>query len=186
MDGMKVEFILDAGELLHMPLFTTFNSFLAEGFPKALSTEVVHALLKGGDASKFDNYRGITVGLILAKLFTMILDKRLSEWAKQHGLRAKGQVGFCKDYCTIDQLFILRTLIKHNKAKKKPFYYYFVDFKKAFDIVPCEVLWHVLAGLGLEGHFLRCLQAMYAKDTVCINHPSEGVTSSFKCQQIVK
>jgi hypothetical protein len=27
---------------------------------------------------------------------------------------------------------------------------------------------------------------MYAKDTVCINHPSEGVTSSFRCQQGVK
>jgi hypothetical protein len=79
-----------------------FNSFLAEGFLEALSTEVVHALFKGGDASKFDNYRGITVGPILAKLFIMILDKRLSEWAKQHGLRAKGQVGFCKDYHTID------------------------------------------------------------------------------------
>jgi hypothetical protein len=27
---------------------------------------------------------------------------------------------------------------------------------------------------------------MYAKDTIHINHPSEGVTSSFKCQQGVK
>jgi len=27
---------------------------------------------------------------------------------------------------------------------------------------------------------------MYAKDTICINHPSKGVTSSFKCQQGVK
>jgi hypothetical protein len=27
---------------------------------------------------------------------------------------------------------------------------------------------------------------MYAKDNVCINHPSEGVTSSFRCQQGVK
>jgi hypothetical protein len=47
LDGMKVEFILDAGELLHMPLLTTFNCFLEEGFLKALSTEVVHALFKG-------------------------------------------------------------------------------------------------------------------------------------------
>jgi hypothetical protein len=31
------------------------------------------------------------VGPILVKMFVMILDKRLSEWAKQHGLRAKGQ-----------------------------------------------------------------------------------------------
>jgi hypothetical protein len=38
LDGMKAKFILDVGELLHMPLLTTFNYFLAEGFPKALST----------------------------------------------------------------------------------------------------------------------------------------------------
>jgi hypothetical protein len=44
----------------------------------------------------------------------------------------------------------------------------------------------MLAGLGVEGRFLRCLQAMYAKDTICINHPSEGVTFSFRCQQGVK
>ncbi len=50
----------------------------------------------------------------------------------------------------------------------------------------CEVLWQVLASLKVEGHFLRCLKAMYAKDIVCINHPSKGVTSNFKCQQGVK
>jgi hypothetical protein len=96
LDGMKAEFILDVGKLLHMPLLITLNYFLAEGFPKALSTRVVHALFKGGDASEFDNYRGITVGPILTKLFVMILDKRLSEWAEQHGLCAKGQAGFAK------------------------------------------------------------------------------------------
>jgi hypothetical protein len=112
LDGMKVEFILDARELLHMPLLTTFNYFLAEGFLETLSTGVVHTLLKRDDASEFDNYKGITVRPILAKLFAMILDKRLSEWVEQHGLRAKGQARFCKDYRTTDQLFILRTLIK--------------------------------------------------------------------------
>ncbi len=112
LDGMKVEFILDVGELLHIPLLTTFNCFLEEGFLEALSTGVVHALFKRGDASKFDNYRGITVGPILAKLFAMILEKRLSEWVEQHGLRAKGQAGFRKDYRPTDQLFILRTLIE--------------------------------------------------------------------------
>ncbi len=44
----------------------------------------------------------------------------------------------------------------------------------------------MLTSLRVEGHFLQCLQAMYAKDTIRINHPSEGVTSSFKCQQGVK
>jgi hypothetical protein len=107
LDDMKAEFILDAGELLHIPLLTTFNCFLEEGFLEALSTGMVHVLFKEGDVSKFDNYRRITVGPILAKLFAMILEKRLSEWVEQHGLRAKGQAGFRKDYHTTDQLFIL-------------------------------------------------------------------------------
>ncbi len=113
---MKAEFILDAKEVLHMPLLIAFNYFLEENFPKALSTGVVHALFKRGDASEFDNYKGITIKPILVKLFVMILDKRLSEWAKQHELRAKGQAGFRKDYRTTDQFFILRTLIRHAKG----------------------------------------------------------------------
>ncbi len=61
-----------------------------------------------------------------------------------------------------------------------------MDFKKAFNIVLREVLWQVLTGFGVERRFLQCLQVMYAKDTVYINHPSEGVTSNFRCQQGVK
>jgi hypothetical protein len=101
LDGMKAKFILDAGELLHMPLLIAFNCFLAEGFPEAFSIGVVHTLFKGGDAFEFDNYMGIIVGLILAKLFTMIFDKRLNEWAEQHGLNNMGcmprvKLGFAK------------------------------------------------------------------------------------------
>jgi hypothetical protein len=97
---MKVEFILDVRELLRMPLLIAFNCFLAKGFPKALSIGVVHMLFKGGDAFEFDNYRGIIVGPILAKLFAIILNKRLNEWAEQHGLCAKGQARFRKNYHT--------------------------------------------------------------------------------------
>jgi hypothetical protein len=116
----------------------------------------------------------------------MILDARLSAWAEERGLRASGQAGFRKDHRTTDQLFILRTLVEQSKAKKKPLYCCFVDFKKAFDTVPREKLWQVLAGLGVDGKFLKCLQSMYAKDTVCINHPTEGLSSSFRCHQGVK
>jgi len=96
LDGMKVKFILDAGELLHMPLLTTFNCFLVEGFLEALSTRVLHVLFKRGDVSEFDNYRGITVGPILAKLFAMIFDKRLSEWLNNMGCVSRVKLGFTK------------------------------------------------------------------------------------------
>ncbi len=55
-----------------------------------------------------------------------------------------------------------------------------------FDIVSRETLWQMLVDLGVEGCFLRCLQVMYTKDTIHINHLSEDVTSSFRCEQGVK
>jgi hypothetical protein len=75
-------------------------------------------------------------------------------------------------------------LIEQSKAKKKPLYYCFVDFKKEFDIMPREMLWQMLASFRVEGRFLRCLQAMYAKDIVRINHPSKGVTSSSSANKV--
>jgi hypothetical protein len=44
---MKAKFKLDAGELLYMPLLTTFNYFLMEGFLEALSTGWSTGSLKG-------------------------------------------------------------------------------------------------------------------------------------------
>jgi hypothetical protein len=41
-----------------------------------------------------------------------------------------------------------------EQGKKKPLYCYFVGFKKAFYIVLREVLWQMLVGLRVEGHFL--------------------------------
>jgi hypothetical protein len=65
----------------------------------------------------------------------MILDKRLSEWAEQHG--AKDQVGFSKDYRTIDQLFILRTLIEQSKAKKETIIFVVLWISKRRSILCC-------------------------------------------------
>ncbi len=87
LDGMKAKFILDPGKLLHMPLLIAFNYFLVEGFLKALSTGMVHVFFKRGHAFEFDDYKGIMVGPIPTKFFTMIFDKRLHEWTEQHGLR---------------------------------------------------------------------------------------------------
>jgi len=71
----------------------------------------------------------------------MILKARLSNWAEERGLRAKGQTGFRKDFRTTDNLYILRTLIEQSTHKRKKVYCCFVDFRKTFDTVPRDLLW---------------------------------------------
>ncbi len=81
LNGIKAEFLLDVGDMLHVPLQIVFNKLLQQGYLASLSIAIIHALHKGGDALQFENYRGITVGPVLAKVFSMILEARLSNWA---------------------------------------------------------------------------------------------------------
>jgi len=98
--------------MLHVPLQIVFNKLLQQGYSAGLSTEVIHALHKGGDALQFENYRGITSGPVLVKVFAMILEARLSSWAEERGLHARGQAGFRKDLRTMDNMYILRMFIE--------------------------------------------------------------------------
>ncbi len=61
-----------------------------------------------------------------------------------------------------------------------------MDFKKAFDTVPRDLLWQVLEGLGISGWILECLRSMYRQDQACLHHPEEGLTPTFLCPIGVK
>jgi hypothetical protein len=61
-----------------------------------------------------------------------------------------------------------------------------VDFKKAFDTVPRDLLWQVQEGLGISGRILECLRSMYHQDQACLHHPEEGFTPTFFCRIGVK
>jgi hypothetical protein len=106
---------LDAVDALQQPLLIAFNKILCEGYCESLFVGIIHALYKRGDCSQFNNSKGITVGPVLTKVFAMILESRISQWAETNDLRAKGQAGFRKDFKTIDNLFILCTLTEQAK-----------------------------------------------------------------------
>ncbi len=187
LDGIKAEYIVDAYQILAPYLLRTFNQLLDNTFPVELSVGVIHPIFKSGDPTDPGNYRGITVGPVLAKMFAMILDQRIATWTENNNLRAKGQAGFRRDYRTTDNLFILKTLLEKRKSRTKAkLYCCFVDFKKAFDSIPRSVLWQVLHELGVRGRIMHCLQSMYSTDSACVRVPGSGVTSSFTCHMGVK
>ncbi len=134
------------------------------------------------------NYRGITVGPVFAKLFAMIIERRLASWAEVHGVKARGQVGFRKNYRTTDNVFVLRPLIdKQKKARQEgggggKLYCCFVDFKNT---VPRALLWQVLEDLGVQGRLLDIIKSMYAHECAAVR-TSEGLSEIFRCFVKVK
>ncbi len=77
-DGIRAEHILDASEVLLDPLVQTFNQLLNKGVPPSWCTGLLHPIFKAGDSEDAGNYRGITVVVIIAILFAMVLESRAS------------------------------------------------------------------------------------------------------------
>lgn len=89
----------------------------------------------------------------------------------------------------MDNIFILRNLIDTAKASSnrsaKKLYVCFVDFKKAFDTVPRDLLWERLREIGIQGTMLNAIISMYKDVTACVKTPS-GMTDFFPCTLGVK
>ena len=163
---------------------------LASHFPERLFVGLITAVYKSGDKFDMGNYRGITVGSVVAKLFAMILEQRIASWAEKHAVKAKGQAGFRKDFRTTDNIFILRSLFdkqkqSRQKGKAGKLYCCFVDFRKAFNTVPCAVLWQVLEGLGVHGTILDIIKSLYAHNSAAVRS-SQGISAIFRCLMGVK
>ena len=52
---------------------------------------------------------------------------------------------------TVDNIFVLHSLITHYVNEKKKLYSTVIDFKKAFDFVVRDVLWFRLVKSGVRG-----------------------------------
>ena len=115
----------------------------------------------------------------------MLLESRLAQWAEARGARAPAQAGFRPDHRTTDHIFTLQTLISQARAHHRPLYCCFVDFKKAFDSVPRELLWQRLRDADINGAMLAALQSLYTTVTARASTPA-GLTDPFPCDLGVK
>ena len=70
-------------------------------------------LHKKGDKSYVDTYRGITLLRTLGKLFTRLLNNRLTDWAETYSVFTEPQAGFREKMSTVDNIFVLHGLITY-------------------------------------------------------------------------
>ena len=110
-------------------------------FPEAWSVGEIIPPHKKGDKNNVDNYRGITLLSTLGKLFSRILNNRLTVWSEAYSVYIEAQSGFRENMCTADNIFVLHGLIAHFLNSNKRLVCSFIDLLKAFDFVVRDVLW---------------------------------------------
>ena len=101
-------------------------------FPSKWSEGYIVPLHKKGSINEVENYRGITLLSVFGKLFSRVLNNRLSAWAEDYHIYIEAQADFRKEMGTIDNIFILHGLIKHFINLEQKTLCCFYRFHKSF------------------------------------------------------
>lgn len=107
------EYIKSTGNIF-MPIYVSlFNKILDSGiFPEDWTLGLIVLIFKKkGNIDDCNNYRGITLLSGLGKLFTNILNTRLTNSCENGSILNENQAGFRKNYSTTDHIFVLKYII---------------------------------------------------------------------------
>jgi len=173
--------LIKAGKTALTPVLAClFTAVFRSGcFPPDWALGAITPVHKKGDTSDPNNYRGITVGHVLGKLYALVINARLTAWVEGRGLRAQGQGGFRQGRGTVDNCFILRALAERARSRGVKLFCCAVDLEKAFDSLDRPLLWDALRRVGIGGTMLLAIRAMYADVPVCVR-TAEGLSGCFQ------
>ena len=114
------------------------------------------------------NFRSISLISTVGKLFTGLINKRISTFIETNDLLVDEQNGFRAKRSCEDHIFALSSILNATKAKKLDTYACFVDFMKAFDSVHHKLLLYKLYSIGVRGTMYNMVKAMYTNATSAV------------------
>ena len=154
-----------------------FNIIFVAGYPLAWSAAKLIMLFKKGLRTLCDNYRGISVINAISKIYDYVINNRLILWytvcREQAGAQAKRGC--------IEHIVTLRLLFNVFLRKRVKLFVVFVDFSKAYDMVPRSRLFDILVDLGCGVTMLSALVSMYSNTTNILG--STVITSTIGVRQ---
>ena len=158
LDSISNEIIKASAPIILLFLVIFFNKILeTKKHPDEWVVGIITPLHKSGEIDDPDNYRGITINSCLSKLFTLLLNNRLTNYINKEDALKFNQIGFRKGFQTADHVLTLKTLIDKYLDRNQKLYICFVDFCKAYDSIYGVNIYFInyacMAYIGILYHF---------------------------------
>ncbi len=118
----------------------------SEMAPEQFTTNLIVPLPKKGDLTLMNNYRGISLMSVAAKVLNKVLLYRIRD--QIDAILRRNQAGFRKGRGCTEQVHVLRRIIEGAIDKNIDLYIVFVDFKKAFDSLERSTMFSILRRIG--------------------------------------
>ena len=181
LDSIANEYIKVTKNLLLSLYVKIFNIVYSHGvIPESWTSGVIKPIYKNkGPTNDPDNYRPITILSCLGKLFTSVLNSRITKYLNAYKLLGEEQLGFRASYSTIDGIFVLHSLRELLRTRNKKLFCAFIDLKKCFGSIWRDGLWLKLYNMNLGNKMMNVMMSIYNNVKSCISmytHTPNGKT----------
>ena len=126
---------------------------------------------KKGGLGLTQNYRGITLTSIAAKIYKALLRNCMEP--KIDNILRKNQNGFRRNRLTTSQILTIRRILEGVRAKNLKVTLLFVDITKAFDSIHRGKMEQILLAYGLPKESVAAITIPYGNSKVKVRSPDE-------------
>ncbi|GJU68269.1 retrovirus-related pol polyprotein LINE-1 [Tanacetum coccineum] len=120
-------------------------------------SDVIPICKNKGDAQVCNNYRGIKLLNHTMKLWERVIKRRLRREASV----SENQFVFIPERYLIKAIHLIRSLMEKYRERQRDPHLVFIDLKKAYDIVPRELIWKTLINKGASRSYIKIIRDMY-------------------------
>ena len=163
-DMLQAEHLKYGGPILRRWIEQICNSIAdLESVPDSLKTGIIIPVYKGGGKDPLDtnNYRGITLTSVLAKVLESLLLTRLLTHLSERGIPHLNQTAYRKRVSCAEAIFSTLEVISQHSQKNEKMYMCFYDLQKAFDSVLYPILFKRVYDSGVNGKSWRLICSWY-------------------------
>ena len=159
-NGLYTDHFINGPERLFIMISILFNSMIIHGIaPSDFLIGTMIPIIKDHRKSckKFDNYRTLTLGTIMSKIFDIIILEKHNSYFNTSEM----QYGFKCKSSTVMSTFMVNQTISHYLSRGSNVNVLMLDASKAFDKIDFVKLFDKLVKRGLSPIVIRLILNMY-------------------------
>ena len=108
------------------------------------------------------NYRGISLLCCMSKVYSSLINNRITLYCNMSDLLVDEQNGFRQNRSCEEHIYTLTGIIRHQASAP------FIDLEKAFDWVDRDLLMYKLLCYGINGKMYKAILSLYNNTMSCV------------------
>ena len=167
-----------SAQTIAIPLVRIFNQSIKSGrLPEDFKTAKIIPIPKIKNSQELNTFRPISLLSTISKVLERAVHSQLMNYLNKENLMNERQSGFRSKHSTSTCLTEICDMLYDNLDKGRYTGAVFLDLKKAFDIIPHDLLIKKLSYFGIEGIELAWFKSYLLGRTQCVSY--KGTLSNF-------